>query len=685
MLKRIENGTSIDIQGLKCWIPEPGYIINSISGEIEYRGIFRRSNKMDECYWETTKYPENYKKLVVAEENEKKKNPDYFDKTLVSFETQEWDRRLNGFWFYNYNPDKKELEPVYVTGRHYFYMCYWHLDTGLPKYRETDKDWFYFLQYCIEDDECFGMIEITKRRQGKTFRGGLFLYEPTSRSHGVNGGIQSKTGADAKAVFRKAVIQPFKKLPKFFRPIYDTSKGVTPTSELRFYQTVVKGKKSEDVVDAEELESMIDWKNSEQIAYDGQKIHWMLGDEIGKTTEVDVYDRFLVTMYCNIDDEGKIIGKHLLTTTVEEMEKGGEPCKKMWYDSDQNDKINGRTRSGLYRYFLPSDRTRFIDKYGRADRGRAQLAIIAERERYKSQPRKLSAIIRKEPMTIEEAFRVDGERCLYDVMKLNDRLDAIGHKNDLTERGNFEWENGERDTKVVWKPASNGRWYVAKLLKTPGDKPTEEERMWASNKIVKVGSSYKPNNGIKFIMGIDPIDHNITEDGRRSNGAAVILQKYNPLGENDIYNNAFVALYCSRPDNVQVFYEDMVKGAVYYGCPMLYENNKIGIYHYFMDRGYGDFMIWLDGREQPGIAATPKSHQYMAELTEAYIDQNINRVYFKDLIKDWLEFDLTKTTAYDAAMACGYALIGDRAIVAKQDLAKIREVSEYFVKRKVPR
>jgi hypothetical protein len=230
-------------------------------------------------------------------------------------------------------------------------LNYWHLDTGLPKYRDTDRKYFYFMQYCIEDPECMGMVEITKRRQGKTFRGGVFLYEYPSRTNNAKSGIQSKTGADAKEVFRKAVIQPFKKLPDFFVPVFDTSKGLTPTSELRFYQTTVKGKKANIIKDEKELESAIDWKTSEAISYDGQKLHRYLGDEVGKTMEVDVWNRWLVTKYCHLDDEGRIIGKALLTTTVEDMEQGGASFKKIWENSDQVKKAGKRTASGLYRYF----------------------------------------------------------------------------------------------------------------------------------------------------------------------------------------------------------------------------------------------------------------------------------------------------------------------------------------------
>jgi hypothetical protein len=666
MYRQVDNSTIENIQGLDCKIPPVGYVFNILTGQLERRQIHARSPKKSEQYWEATKLPPNYVKLREKELVVQIEDKEHFDPELEQFRQQEWDRRLNGYWFYNNGA------ATYITGLHYFYLCYWTLDTGLPKYRDTDRKYFYFLQYCIDDPECFGMVEITKRRQGKTFRGGVFLYEYTSRAKNARAGVQSKTGADAKEVFRKAIIQPFKKLPDFFVPVYDQSKGLTPTSELRFYQTTVKGKKSGQILDDDELESMVDWKTSEAISYDGQKLQRYLGDEVGKTTGINVWERYLVTRYCHLDDEGRIIGKSLLTTTVEDMEQGGEAFKKIWDNSDQTKKTGKRTPSGLYRYFCPADHTRYYDQFGLADREKALSEILEERQLLHNDPRALSAVIRKEPLSWEEAFRIDGSKCLYNAMKLNERLDRLSWKDNLTTTGNFVWE--EKDAKVIWEPSRNGRWEVATIF----DK--EED----SNNISKKGEQFYPNN-IKYIIGVDPVDHNTTEDGRRSNGAAVVLRKYSAVDDSGPYNYAFVCKYKYRPDSVQIFYEDMIKMAFYYGCNVLMENQKIGMMHYFNDRGYGNFLMWLPDRQQPGIAASPKTHQYIAELTESYINDYCDKVYFKDLVQEWLEFEIHNTTKFDLAMAAGYALIADQVKMKKRDLNDVKEVKHFFKKHKVPK
>lgn len=292
MYNEIPNGNCVDVQDLKCWIPPEGYVFNVVTKSIEYRGVYCRSGNIIEQKWERTPLPNWYKevqkKWKAYDKKKKEDDPEFYDEQLEVYKKQEWDRRLNGYWFRN------KGQAVYLTGSHYMFMQWWQIDIGYPRFRIPDLEYFYFQQYCIEDPDCMGMLEITKRRFGKTFRGGLFLYEYITRTKMTNGAIQSKTGLDAKKVFGKAVISPFKKLPKFFRPEYDASLGITPKTEIRFQQTNVRGSKAEDGLDKEELGSMIDHGSADPIHYDGQKIHRGFEDEwakcFAKGTKIRMYN-----------------------------------------------------------------------------------------------------------------------------------------------------------------------------------------------------------------------------------------------------------------------------------------------------------------------------------------------------------------------------------------------------------
>jgi hypothetical protein len=105
--------------------------------------------------------------------------------------------------------------------------------------------------------------------------------------------------------------------------------------------------------------------------------------------------------------------------------------------------------------------------------------------------------------------------------------------------------------------------------------------------------------------------------------------------------------------------------------------------HYFNDRGYSNFLMWLPERTQPGVAASPKTHQHIAELTESYVNDYHEKLYFKDVVQELLEFDISNTTAFDGAMAMGYALIADQVKVTKKDMSEVREVKDYFISHKI--
>ena len=647
----------VNVQGVDFSLPPKGKVFNVITKDFEKRPIITSSSKKEDQVWIRTTLPEGYNYKRNEELIRQSEDKDYFDVELENFRSQEWDRRLNGVWFMNNGV------ATYLTGMHYLFLNWWKIDIGYPSFRKTDQDYFYFLQACVDNPNCLGMIELTKRRQGKTVRAGVFMYDLISRSKNKNGGIQSKTASDAKNnVFQKNIVGPFKKLPDFFRPVYDQSKGVTPTSELRFYRTTKRGSKSLEDLGKPELESQIDWKSSDKYAYDGTKLHRYLGDEVGKTMEVDVWERHNVVRFCS-ELDGEYIGKLLYTTTVEEMESGGESFKKLWDASNQEDKnIHGRTASGLYRFFTPSYKTLYFDKYGIADEDRAKQYYLDDRKSLANDDRALSNIIRRNPFTIQEAFRIDGERSLFNSMKLNDRIDRLSWVDNAYTRGNFEWV-GDRDTGFVeFKPMSNGRFKVAYIFDNKED----------ANRVIKRSGNVYPTRKVEYVMGCDPYDHDSTVDQRRSDGAFYVYQKQNPIA--NYYDSSFIVQYIYRPSTARQFYEDVLKCCHYYSCQVLFEDNKIGIKNYFEDRGYSNFLMYLPGSNKPGMSGSVKTHQQIAEVTEDYIETNIEKVYFKKLLKDWLEFDITKTTKFDAAMAAGYTLIADKNILYKNEMAKNRTI-----------
>jgi hypothetical protein len=661
-----KNSKQLDIHGITVNLPPTGWVYNVITSEWEKRDPVKRSMRKENQYWERPLPPDDYEAKRKREILSQKTNADYQSSELQNYRNQEWDRRLNGFWFYNNG------NATYITGLHYFYLVHWKIDVGYPDFRITDKEFFYFLEYVCQDPRSLGMIEVTKRRQGKTMRAGAFLFELTSRSRNKNAGIQSKTFEDAKEnVFAKGVVMPFKYLPDFFIPIYDTEKGMTPKGELRFFKTNKRGASDFDFDKKIELESSITFKSADKFSYDGTKLHRYLADEAGKTKNVDVYDRHQVVQFC-LQQEENIIGKALYTTTVEEMEDGGASFKQLWMASDQakRDK-NGRTMSGLYQYFMPAYKTLFYDKYGFADEEKAKEYYINARDALSSDNRALASYIRKNPFTIEEAFFSEGETCLYDAMAINRQIETISwiDKKELYLQGEFIWEDGVRDSKVIFKESSTGKFLVIKEV-NPQD-------IDSYNQVEEYGTKKVPKAKTKYAIGVDPFDHSITTSNERSDGAAYVYRRFDATDE---LSETFLVEYLNRPDKAEIFYEDMIKLCHFFGCEILSEDQKIGLIKYFEYRGYEKFLVKMPNSAKYGISASTKVHQQIAEETESYIMDNLHKVKFPKLLNDWLHFDINKTTKFDAAMASGYTLIASskskftQKIEQQQKLYEIRDV-----------
>lgn len=658
MYSQIPDGACITVQGLDCWIPPEGYVVDFATKKLEYIGVYSRSENPMEQKWERKPLPAWYKETMKAwvEYDKKKKEdaPEFYDSKLDTYQKQEWSRRLNGFWYMN------KGKAVYLTGMHYMFLQWFQIDIGYPKFRMPDLDYFYFLQYCLEDPDCMGMLEITKRRFGKTFRGGLFLIEYVTRNKMTNAGIQSKTGSDAKKVFGKAVINPFKKLPRFFRPEYDMSLGITPKSEIRFQQTNVRGKKAEEGLDKEELGSLIDHQSADIVAYDGQKLHRYFSDEWAKTTECNIYDRHDVIRYCLLDDDGKIIGKALYSSTVEKLdsEKDGvqEAAENLWNDSDQlNKKENGRTASGLYRFFMTADRGRNMDEFGYPDEEKTVKEILADRAAVSHNPRALSNLIKKEARTVQEAFSTDGDKCIFNVHNIDRRDEELKENPVYKRKVVFEAAfDKEGNRSVRWRDITNKEksfhWELTFGL-------THD---FESNKYVWEGNLRKPCRTSEFCINVDGYGNN--QGGRKygSKACAWLGRKYDVRDP----ENTFKAIGClyGRPQEKGKLHEQVMMAAEWFSCQAWYEFNSDDYDPYFRDRGKRLYLgvfplstIPPDKRDSTerhrGFPTTPYSLTRQNDVTIAYFENYSHLIDWPELLHYAKKYDPYNRTAFDMVVS----------------------------------
>ena len=704
MFYEIENGSVIELKDnafgfvYKCHLPPFGYGKNVATGEIEKTDCLEWSDMPQENYWQRPPLPSDYKAKREKEKSVQRVDSYYSCPYLQSIRKKEWHRRLCGVWFKNFNPITEECEWIYITGLHYLYITYWKFQGKFMDFRIADRDLFYVVAYCMEDPDSLGLNELTKRKNGKTARVGCWGYERVSRLNNHHGALQSKSDDDAEDAFKKAIIHPWQKLPDFFRPRYDLMKGEEP-NELRFFATARRGSKAEedDNIVEEPLESFFDYFPSTESAADGPEIHTYIADEAGKTKKpVSIKERQNVVRFCTeIDYEMK--GKHWYTTTVEP-EKGEEEnyeFQEMTANSNPLERDeNNRTGTGLYTYFLPAQKGMYIDKYyakyGFANEERNLQSLNNTIKSYleKGDMRGLSSFKRKNPQTFKQAFSADGETALYNPELLNNQLDIISWSKHYTEFGNLKWkddirpevkelENGEIEIiygEVYWETNPNGRFE-----KVIGWTPKEP------NNVYKDYNSFMPNNNSVGRNGCDPFKYDKTKDKRRSNCAAFHYQIPDPLFPSR-YDDMLTLRYAARPESTEEANDDILKMCWWCGCGVLFERN---INHWksdFKKWHCSGFLLWMPNEVEPGIitATGTTGVQSICNHTEKYINKNINKVYFKSLIRKetgWLGFKVEDTEKYDEPMGAGITLIAKELKVYNKP--KVVDIKNYFPNRKV--
>ena len=649
--------------------------------------------------WERISMPEELSRIKSMDEWGEM--PREFRQKFSSYIEEEFRRRRDGFWFYNAGL------PTYITGRHYMMLQWTRMDIGHPSYLEFQRNIFLHLAACEADPRCIGQLYTKCRRSGYTNICSAVLVDEATQVKDKLLGIQSKTGKDAQEnIFMKKVVYMFRHYPFFFKPIQD---GTTnPRMELAFREPskrITKNNKTSQTGEA--LNTVINWKNTTNNAYDGEKLHIMYLDEAGKWEKpTDIRDAWRIQRTCLIVGR-KIVGKAMVGSTVNPMDKGGKEYKDLWQDSNPSERnANGRTRSGLYRLFIPAYESLegFFDVHGRPiiedpseavdgldgdsiDSG-SKTFLKNERSSLKGDPSELNEVTRQFPFTTDEAFRDSIDGSLFNIGKI---YEQIQYNDELfpnpVVRGNFVWKGGQQDTEVVFKPDHQGRFKISWMppVEMRNKKKFDKNKRIAPNAELGVG-------------GVDSYDLDATVDGRGSKGALHLYNKFHM----EHPANMFVVEYASRPPLAKIFYEDCLMAAVFYGYPLLIENNKYGIARYFESRGYDGYLM---DRPRHLLSANAKVNvktkgipsnsqdviQAHAHAIEDYIHDHVgvNRetgeygsMYLNNTLEDWIGFKINNRTKFDLTISSGLCLLAAQKAKKKKKESNFNE-SQFFRRYKV--
>ena len=657
-------GQIIEIQNLRIALPatdEP----------------FKRSKEKAEQYWERQEYPKELSNIKSRFDWEE--YPAEFKEKWYDYIDEEFKRREQGYWFYNNNV------PTYITGTHYMYLQWSKIDVGAPDFREANRLFFIFWEACKADTRCYGMCYLKNRRSGFSFMSSAELVNQATISSDARFGILSKSGSDAKKMFTDKVVPISVNYPFFFKPIQDGMDR--PKTELAYRVpasklTRRKLESNEQLRELDGLDTTIDWKNTGDNSYDGEKLKLLAHDESGKWERPDnILNNWRVTK-TTLRLGSRIVGKCMMGSTSNALDKGGDNFKKLYNNSDVNKRNrNGQTSSGLYSLFIPMEWNYegFIDTYGLpvfirgkntvkgVDGYEITTGVIEHWENevdgLKSDQDSLNEYYRQFPRTEQHAFRDEAKSSLFNLTKIYQQIDYNEEANNKAAItiGSFSWENGIKDSKVLFKPNKDGRFKISWVP------PVNIQ-----NRIINKNGGKYPGNEHIGAFGCDSYDISGTVDGKGSNGALHGLTKFSM---EDAPPNHFFLEYISRPQTAEIFFEDVLMACIFYGMPILAENNKPRLLYYFKRRGYRGFSInrpdkiWnklsTTEREIGGIPNSSEDiKQSHAAAIESYIEEYVGSselghgdMYHQKTLEDWAAFNINNRTKHDASISSGLAIM----------------------------
>jgi len=653
-------GDIYEIQGLQIALPKEENVYSN-----------------EEKRWIPFEYPKEIKQVKSI--FDWRDYPEEFKDKWESYIDEEFDRRENGFWFVN--KDK----PTYITGTHYMYLQWTKIDVGHPDFREANRLFFIFWEACKADYRCYGMCYLKNRRSGFSFMSSSETVNLATITSDARFGILSKSGSDAKKMFTDKVVPISINYPFFFKPIQDGMDR--PKSELAYRvpasKLTKKSIQSKEKEILEGLDTTIDWKNTGDNSYDGEKLALLVHDESGKWERPDnILNNWRVTKTC-LRLGSRIIGKCMMGSTSNALDKGGENFKKLYYDSDVTKRNrNGQTRSGLYSLFIPMEWNYegFINAFGlpvfdtpsdpaEGPMGEAiEVGVIEhwenEAEGLRGDQDALNEFYRQFPRTEEHAFRDETKNSIFNLVKIYEQIDYNEdlRSSGVVTTGNFQWENGVKDSKVIFTPNPSGRFNISWI-------PSYNLQ---NRVILKNGGKY-PGNEHMGAFGCDSYDISGTVGGKGSKGSLHGLTKFSM---EDAPPNTFFLEYIARPQTAEIFFEDVLMALVFYGMPLLAENNKPRLLYYLKRRGYRGYSMNRPDKTFNKLSATEKEiggipnssediKQAHAAAIESYIDKHIGlqqdgsygTMYFNNTLNDWAKFDINNRTKFDAAISSGLAVM----------------------------
>lgn len=582
----------------------------------------------------------------------------------------EWHKRLNGEWWLING------EEVYIPGPQYHFLNYWWLlEVGtLPNFYYRNTLTYYLINHYLRDERVDGIVIGKGRRMNITEISEHSCWEFQSRTRNTKSIHLNKNEDDSLEDFKR-VKYGHQRQPFFFKPI---SPNDNPSSSPLKFEQITRRNYNKDIEKARDhyddiiapqieqkvqgLDSYLHYPSTTQNVGDGKAYQRVLVHEFAKIDphRMNVHDHWFV-IQPTMRREGKRVGFAIYESTAEDM-LGGETLrvsKKLWKKSslEQLNKT-GATDSGMVAAFMSFAEYGISDEYGMLDKEKSKEFIKFKERSAAGDSKDLLNVRRKFPTKEEDMWAMANDQSPFNLLDITNQSECVdaevylnGQPMIMPERGDLIWQNG-LGSNLVWQANPNGAFIK-------GQDPIKPNASVAS----RAGRKAPAMRHI-YAMGVDPYN-TIVEEGRKSDGAAVMFRKFDMMDEgisepHKIQTNQPVMIYAHRRENPEDFYEDMLKMAMYYGAPMLFESNRSGIENYFIRVKYDTYLM-RDPKNKKKLgkhAGTETIAQYV-EYIKTYLYDYIQVIRYAELLDQLKTFTQDKRgrTTHDLVVAFGYALI----------------------------
>lgn len=570
---------------------------------------------------------------------------------------------------------------LWLPPNYYQYLQYGIAGGTPPEFRLKKLKHKYFKIQVRNNPQAIGTVTVKGRQDGETtdvVSDCLWELADGINYHGQIG-IQSKTDNDAYNPCWMAVKAQWMNYPEWLRKaLYsDIINEKNIETQLRFERTTTDDRPGRSLY--------MTYYPSVFNAMDGKtNMLRCVDDEFLKWKNCSFYDTYLNQKKFILNGAERRGLFDIFSSPSDVNGRWNDEGYAFWKLSNP-DNLNefGTTDTRVFSYHLnPLDGIQgMYDKYGDADANKIYEHIMRER---KSVPidKKLGEV-RAYPLNEEEMFGMYESNAVWDnhkgIVKRKLYIMSSNYKSEITLEpkyrwGNLEWPNGI--------PKSGEPNFVPNIENTFDINRGRFLFSQVPSFNVPLNDITKPPAYIGSCLGIDPV--NLRHDAK--NKATQSMNGVVNLNFREFSNELFIPrptmIYQCRPHQ-ELFFQDMVKAAVFNRSMVQYENRSDKLANYFEDEGFFDWLLPEIGQDRnsvrKGDSPTGKTNAFLSEgmylinaalspLRPALLDE----IWFEQLLEQLEGFDPNNTKKYDLVMSYIQALMG----AAKMSFLKKRNGSK---------